>query len=125
MARSKRTYQDRAEYQREYQKRWRASQNGKAANRKIYLKRRVLKSEQRQRRNERGKDDAFESFAALFNHYDPVSILPIAYLQDPSFRVSIKGGRSRTEWLSEPLPTWVDKNGIRQGGGRWNGGDFV
>lgn len=124
--RGSRTYRERAAYQREYQRRWRASETGRRINRKIYLKRRVAKSEQRQRKNERGKARIFKSFAELFqDDVDRVSLLPNAdVLRDPMFIVWSRGSR-RTEFLSDPLPTWKRADGSLAGGLRWNGAEFT
>ena len=124
----KRSYADRKEYFRQHQKRWRATPRGKQSTRSTWrkhsLKTNFKRSDTRQRLNAGEKRSVFRSFAAYFARHDPVSVVPYAYLLDPTFKVCMNGVR-RTEWLSEPLPTWIDEFGNTKGGGKWTGADFV
>ena len=121
----KRSYADRKEYFRQHQKRWRATARGKQSTRSTWRKHSLKRSETRQRINASEKRSVFRSFAQYFARHDPVSVVRSAYLMgDPTFKVCMNGVR-RTEWLSEPLPTWIDEFGNMKGGGKWTGADFV
>jgi len=119
MAKRARTAKVRA-YQREYQKRWRATQAGKICNQRIYVKRRV-RNAATERINELW---GLRSFFRLFDKFDGVNMLTTGHIKDPRFSVIVKG-KKRTEWLLEPLPTWNTPEGELRGGGRWNGNDFL
>jgi hypothetical protein len=101
-----RTYQDRAEYQREWQRRYKAAHRHQIAE---------TARAKRERDHFRQERLASKSFADFFNSHDLVSVVGYRSLFDPMYIV-IRNGRKYRECLGDPLPEWTDEAGRIHGG---------